>query len=269
MRCSRKGYSGIPVLKSGSALAALALVLSMTGGCMILPTEGETLVLDVYETKMNVQDLMAMTRESHQIMTKTQETLAQQEELRFNQLRDRIGDIDARLQRLEERLRAMESRVLQSSTTSGGGTAMATQPQPASAAVAPPPGLTISAADLYASAVGMFEKEQYNDAILIFNQIVEKHPQSEYAEGAQYGLAEAYEYLGDYAKSAEAYLVIPAKYPNGEKVAQARYKAAMCYVQLDDKVRARDLLQEILIKHPSIQGHPRVREALDALARQP
>ena len=242
---------------------------------MILPTEGETLVLDVYETKMTVQDLMAMTRESHQIITTAQETLGQQEERRFIQLRDRMADMDQRLQRMEERLRAMETRMLQGNYPAAAGAATPSRPQTQPLAqpatdMAPPPAsvVTTSAEELYGAAVGLFEKEMYDDAVYLFEEILSKHPQSDHAEAAQYGLAEAYEYMGDYARAAEEYMAIPARYPSGEQSAQARYKAAMCHVQLGDRVRARELLQEILIKHPSIHGHPRVREALEALTPQ-
>ncbi|MCV6636394.1 tol-pal system protein YbgF [Candidatus Albibeggiatoa sp. nov. NOAA] len=95
--------------------------------------------------------------------------------------------------------------------------------------------------------------ESGNDeqAINDFQEFLILYPNSQYADDAQFWLAEAYYSKRDFISALVAYEQLVERYPQSAKRAQAELKIAYCYYELKDFTQAKTLLTQIKQSYPS------------------
>lgn len=89
-----------------------------------------------------------------------------------------------------------------------------------------------SAEEVYNKGVAAFEDEDYLDAKKFFEVIKLQYPASQYADDAQFYLAEINFARGEYILGAFNYSRLRSLYPGSEYVKESIYKAALCYYEL-------------------------------------
>jgi tol-pal system protein YbgF len=94
--------------------------------------------------------------------------------------------------------------------------------------------------------------ESGNDeqAINDFQQFLVLYPHSQYADDAQYWLAESYYSKQDFISALVAYEQLIERYARSSKRAQAELKIAYCYYELKDFTQAKNLLTQVKQNYP-------------------
>ena len=103
---------------------------------------------------------------------------------------------------------------------------------------------------LYDAAYQDLTRGNHGLAILGFQEVLTKFPQSELADNAQYWIGECYYAQKDYARALVEFRKTIEAYPQGDKVAAALLKAGLCEAQTGDKQAARATLEELQRRFP-------------------
>ncbi|WP_353570257.1 tol-pal system protein YbgF [Candidatus Albibeggiatoa sp. nov. BB20] len=95
--------------------------------------------------------------------------------------------------------------------------------------------------------------EAGNDELAIsnFQEFLIMYPNSQYADDAQYWLAEAYYSKQDFISALVTYEQLTERYANSTKRAQAELKIAYCYYELKDFGQAKTLFTQVKQKYPN------------------
>jgi tol-pal system protein YbgF len=117
----------------------------------------------------------------------------------------------------------------------------------------------------YEKAWKSLERRNYRDAIARLNEFLKMHPQSEFADNAQYWIGESYYALKEFDQAILEFDVVRRKYPSGEKVPAALLKQGFAFAELGDKVDARLILQELIARYPQSKEAVKAKEKVKAL----
>lgn len=96
----------------------------------------------------------------------------------------------------------------------------------------------------------LLEAGQDEQAIQGFQEFLVLNPNSQYADDAQYWLAEAYYSKQDFISALVAYEQLIERYENSSRRSQAELKIAYCYYELQDFTQAQALLSKIKQNYP-------------------
>ncbi len=92
--------------------------------------------------------------------------------------------------------------------------------------------VTESVDDIFQDAMAAYQDEDWLDARRLFNVIRLQYPASQYADDAQYYLAEINFARKEYILAAFNYSSVYRSFPRSEFVQRAHYQEAMCYFRL-------------------------------------
>ncbi len=117
----------------------------------------------------------------------------------------------------------------------------------------------------YEAAWKLLEQKNYRAAIARFKEFIKKHPQSEYADNAQYWIGESHYALREFDQAILEFDAVRRKYPKGDKVPAALLKQGFAFAELGDKVDARLILQELIDRYPQSQEAAKAKQKLKTL----
>lgn len=117
----------------------------------------------------------------------------------------------------------------------------------------------------YEEAWKLLERKDYRVAIARFKEFIKKHPQSEYADNAQYWIGESHYALREFDQAILEFDAVRRKYPKGDKVPGALLKQGFAFAELGDKVDARLILQELTDRYPQSPEAVKAKQKLKAL----
>ena len=117
----------------------------------------------------------------------------------------------------------------------------------------------------YEEAWKSLERRNYREAIARLNEFLKKHPQSEFADNAQYWIGESYYALKKFDQAILEFDAVRRKYPGGEKVPAALLKQGFAFAELGDKVDARLILQELIARYPQSKEAVKAKEKVKTL----
>ncbi|MEO0367638.1 MAG: tol-pal system protein YbgF [Pseudomonadota bacterium] len=120
---------------------------------------------------------------------------------------------------------------------------------------------SLSELDLYQQAFELLKQSKHNDAVTVFEQQIEEYPYGEYADDANYWIAESKYVNRDLDGSKAFFKVILDSYKQSPRLPDAMLKTAYIEQEQGNKIEARLLLQEIL------QYYPRSNAAISARNR--
>lgn len=87
-------------------------------------------------------------------------------------------------------------------------------------------------------------------AITGFRSFLEKYPDHDYADNAQYWLGEAYYDQRQFKNAMREFRAVVDKYPRGNKVPDALLKVGYCYIGLGKTDKARGVLEQVVAIYP-------------------
>ncbi|MCB0279084.1 MAG: tol-pal system protein YbgF [Calditrichaeota bacterium] len=116
----------------------------------------------------------------------------------------------------------------------------------------------------YQRAYGLFQSRKYTDAIVLFQQLVDRNPKHQLADNAQYWIGES-----NFAKQNYRQAILDFEkvitFPKSNKNEDSQFKIAYCYVLLKDGTNARIELQRFISKYPKSRNINRAKKMLNSL----
>ncbi len=116
----------------------------------------------------------------------------------------------------------------------------------------------------YQNAFNLLKQSRYDRSITAFREFLARYPDTEYADKAQFWLAEAYHVNSRFDQALVEYNVLLQNYPESRKLAQARLKAAFCQLELGQIEPAKQQLEDLIQQYP---GTTAARLAQDRLKK--
>lgn len=104
---------------------------------------------------------------------------------------------------------------------------------------------------LYQEALEAYKKSLYEQAENLFKTFLERYPQHNLADNAQYWLGEIYYDLENYSEAISAFRLVMVRYPESDKVPAALLKIGFSYIELDDLQNGRFFLEKVLKNYPA------------------
>jgi len=231
-------------------------------------------VADSRATLQEMQSRLDALREKVGEVSHQMDLRIGQSSLQDNQ---KAANLDSRITRMDDELRAQgallrareqELQVLREAVlraASGGVDTAALQREPPSSPASTQPGMVDPARSDYEEAWRHLEKKEYRDAIARMNEFIKKHPESDYADNAQYWIGESYYALKQFDQAILEFDAVRRKYPKGDKVPAALLKQGFAFAELGDKVDARLILQELIARYPETPEAVKAQEKVKAL----
>ncbi|MDT8451328.1 MAG: tol-pal system protein YbgF [Gammaproteobacteria bacterium] len=133
---------------------------------------------------------------------------------------------------------------------------------PASAAVSD------KARSEYEAAFDLLKEGRYKPAITAFEGFLKNNPGSQYADNAQYWLAEASYANRQYQQALSEFQRLITDYPDSTKAQGARLKIAYVYYELKNWSAARESLQQIISLYPDTNLAKKANERLERIQRE-
>ncbi len=104
--------------------------------------------------------------------------------------------------------------------------------------------------ELYQAAYETLRNGHNTRAILAFKSLLLEFPNGEYADNAQYWLAEAYKVNQDLNSAKVAFTKVVTQYADSPKVPDALLKLGYIELELDNMAKARDYLTQVTVNYP-------------------
>ncbi|MDE2304029.1 MAG: tol-pal system protein YbgF, partial [Gammaproteobacteria bacterium] len=105
-------------------------------------------------------------------------------------------------------------------------------------------------AQAYQAAFDLLKKNQYDEAIAAFKRFLADHPQSEYADNAQYWLGETYYVNRDFDRALAAFRAVVDVYGQSRKLPDSMLKIGYCEYELKHDAAAKRELRAVVAKFP-------------------
>jgi tol-pal system protein YbgF len=139
--------------------------------------------------------------------------------------------------------------------------------------VPPPPaaGAPSGAEDpvtLYKASYQSLTRREHAASIAGFERFLELFPEHDYADNAQYWLAEAYYDQRDWKTALAEFRKVVKRYPDGNKAPDALLKIGYCYAKLGDLDSARDVLTQVIEIYPKTEAARLAEKRLDEMRPQ-
>jgi len=141
---------------------------------------------------------------------------------------------------------------------------VATQPAVASSAQAPQ--IANNDKDRYQQAYEALRSGQNAMAVKLFESFLQDFPSGQFADNAQYWLAEAYKVNREIDKSRSAFIKVLTQYPQSAKVPDALLKLGYIEFELQNIPKSREYLTQVVNAFP---GTPAANLAAKKLAVMP
>jgi len=111
-------------------------------------------------------------------------------------------------------------------------------------------GAAVTPRALYDAAYQDLTRGNHGLAIMGFQEVLTKFPDSELADNAQYWIGESYYAQKDYKQALKEFQKTIDGFPQGDKLPAAMLKAALCQQQLGDKKAAKATLDKLVQRFP-------------------
>lgn len=118
----------------------------------------------------------------------------------------------------------------------------------------------------YQNAFNLLKQSLYERSVSAFRDFLASHPDSEYADNAQFWLGEAYFVNGLFEQALQEYGALLLNYPDSPKLAQAKLKAGFCQHELGLIEPARQQLEELIQQYPGTTAARLAQDRLRQLA---
>lgn len=127
----------------------------------------------------------------------------------------------------------------------------------------------LSARECFDRGAKYFKEKNFALGALEFQKILEKYPESEWADNAQFGLGLIYEELGEYQKAIEELEKVVTNYPKGDKAPNALFGIGEIYERrLKNNSQAINAYQNLVNNYPGSRWVLMARERIEILRKE-
>lgn len=169
---------------------------------------------------------------------------------RLVSVQERFSALEKRLTAIDEKLAVMEQAKLSSAAEGAKKDANNQEVKPD---------------ELYNEAIKLIKDKDYLNAIEKFTRFISLFPNHDLASNAQYWIGEIYYAQKDYERAVLEFNEVVKKYPQSKKVPAALLKQGMAFAELGNKKEARLLLETVMDKYPSAEEGQRAKKMLKTM----
>ncbi len=136
---------------------------------------------------------------------------------------------------------------------------------PAAAAPAAAPATTgvLDPVPAYNKAMEAYQRDQYDEALNLFNDFMSRFPNSEISDNAQFWKGECLYNLGRYDECIAEFETLRATHPESAKVPYGMFNQAAAHLKLGQQDRAFALLEDLVENYPMTPAAARARSKLE------
>ncbi len=120
----------------------------------------------------------------------------------------------------------------------------------------------------YDRALEVLKKGNYNQALTEFRSFLKQHPNSRYADNAQYWVGEVHYVNRRFTDALTEFETVISRYPDSLKVADARLKIGFINYELKQWKAARDALSQVTRDYPDSTPARLARERLQRMSKE-
>lgn len=229
--------------------------------------------VDKLEARLKSSGMLSVAEDVSRLQSEVRELRGEVERLQYEndqakiRQREMYLDLEKRMQEIEKGLAQKIVDDTMSVPPTGADTAStpeAAQPAPAGSSAST--GATGKGEEAeYLASFELLKQGRYTDAIQGFKQFLAKHPQSEYADNAQYWLAEAYYVNRDYPASLNEFGKLVSLYPQSAKLPGALLKMGYINYERGEYAAARDALSRVTREFPESSAASLARQRLQRM----
>ncbi|MBI5167306.1 MAG: tol-pal system protein YbgF [candidate division NC10 bacterium] len=185
-------------------------------------------------------------------------------EKKLKEQEDQAGVLDKRVEELVGKVNQVGGKVseLEASLTVAKAAPIAETALPG-----PPRPKALGSQELYEMALGHFRAGQHGQAVLEFEDYIQRFPGSALASNAQYWIAEAYYSQRDFRRALQEFQKVVDQYPEADKASDAILKKGLTYIQLRQKDKAVAEFKRLLKRYPKAPAVALARKKLKELER--
>ncbi len=110
---------------------------------------------------------------------------------------------------------------------------------------------TMSEAELYQQGSNLIQAEQFESAIAVFQDLLNRYPNGNLADNAQYWIGESFYALRQFDYALMAFNTLLERFPNSAKRSHALLKIGYVYYEQKDYYSARAVLEQVLSSNPN------------------
>jgi tol-pal system protein YbgF len=103
---------------------------------------------------------------------------------------------------------------------------------------------------LYRRSLEHLRAARHDEAVAGFRDFIKQYPNHDYADNAQYWLAECFYDRKDYGSALREFQRVVQRFPQGNKTPDALLKVGFCYLALGSMRPAREKLEEVTRAYP-------------------
>lgn len=181
-------------------------------------------------------------------------------EQNVNQLGQLVGQVMGSLNRIEQRIGALEQRPGGSAPAGGAAAASGAQPQPS--------GGGGSAEEYYTTGMQMMSQQAYATARMAFEQLVREFPQHERAPDAQFQLGQAFYQEQQFDQAYRALEQVATQWPQAPRAPAALFRAGAIAEERRDFARARTYFERVRRDFPGTDEARQAQQKLQSLPRR-
>ena len=261
LRQERRG----PKLGIGSLAALVLLIVGCSSTAQL-----ESLDLQIRQLQQQVTEL----RERNSATDGQLQTIEQNQARRHGELQAANVELGQRLVEVMEELQSVVSRLSSTQASIADltdeilvaraeveqlrSTWLEIEPTPTSIDTSDP-------AALYQAAYTDFQRGDYALALLGFRRLVDRFPNDESADDAQYWIGECYFLQGSYSDAIREYTSVEQRYPGSSRLSTVLYRKGLAYIELGDAINGRDTLSRVVSEYPRSDEAVLAQQQLTAL----
>jgi tol-pal system protein YbgF len=117
----------------------------------------------------------------------------------------------------------------------------------------------------YEKAYTAYEEHRYDEALTLFKDFLQRYPNHDLADNAQYWIGEIYYDLEDYGSAILAFKGVVTRYAEENKTPDALLKIGYTYIASDDPSNARIFLKRVINNYPFSEVASKARAKLKEL----
>lgn len=139
------------------------------------------------------------------------------------------------------------------------------EPPPEEVKIPEPPRRELTEEEMYQMARDIMEKGDYTTAIEKFQKFINKYPDSNLADNAQYWIGECFYALGKYEDAVVEFDKVARNYRKSNKIPDAMLKQAFSFCKLKEIYACKQILLDLIKKYPDSEAASKAKVELNKL----
>jgi tol-pal system protein YbgF len=116
--------------------------------------------------------------------------------------------------------------------------------------------------DVYQNALRTFNNRQYDQAIKMFDDLINQYPAGQYTDNAYYWKGECYYALADFASAIVSFKKVD-EFKNSPKADDAQLKIGLSFLKMGQQGPAVEELKKLIDRYPGSEYVPRAKKYLE------